>query len=429
MLAVFTDADLAADGLGTDEPDDPRKRPDGSPMFWRAASAAWRAASCAMSAIPWRWSWPRRSPQAKDAAELIEVDYEPLPAITATGEALLPGAPAAWADCPDNISHVYEIGDKAAADAAFAAGGACGAPALRHHPRPSRNSWSRAARSASMTPRDERFTLYADVQYPHRVREMLANRIFKVPRAQMRVVAGDVGGGFGIKGWQYVEHRLVLFAARQLGRPVKWRCERSEAILADEHGRDVVADAELALDRHGKFLGLKVRTSRNIGAYLSAERNMLATFTQPAGGWSASTPFPPAHVQMTAACHQHQPDRALSRRRPAGGDLHHRAHHRRRGARAGHRPRRAPPAQHRSRRGDALQDRARLQLRLRRVRQEHGARAGARRRRRLRGARARHRSSAASCAASASPTPSSARPAPAWSSPRSASTAAAAPPC
>ena len=100
-------------------------------------------------------------------------------------------------------------------------------------------------------PGEDRYTLYADVQYPHRVRQALATRIFKVPESRIRVIAGDVGGGFGTKGWQYPEHRLVLFAAKRLRRPVKWACERSEAVLADEHARDNVSEAELALDARG----------------------------------------------------------------------------------------------------------------------------------------------------------------------------------
>ena len=94
---------------------------------------------------------------------------------------------------------------------------------------------------------------------PHRVRQALATRIFKIPESKIRVIAGDVGGGFGTKGWQYPEHRLVLLAAKKLRRPVKWTCERSEAIQADEHARDNVSDAELALDKDGKFLGLGSR--------------------------------------------------------------------------------------------------------------------------------------------------------------------------
>ena len=298
VLAVFTEADLAADGLGVNEPNIPRKRPDGSPMFWRAHPGLARGVVRYVG-DPVAMVVAETPEQAKDAAELIEVDYEVLPSITATGEATRPGANSAWPECPDNISHVYEIGDRAAADAAFARA----AHTVRRRYTVTRvHAQFMEPRGAlgQYDPRDERFTLYADVQYPHRVREMLANRIFKLPLSQIRVVAGDIGGAFGIKGWQHVEHRLVLFAARRLGRPVKWRCERSEAILADEHGRDVIAEAELALDRAGGFLGLRVRTISNIGAYLSADRNMLATFTSlPAmvGVYA----IPAAHVQMVAA--------------------------------------------------------------------------------------------------------------------------------
>ncbi len=129
-------------------------------------------------------------------------------------------------------------------------------------------------------PGEDRYTLHADVQYPHRVRNALATNIFKIPEHQIRVIAGDVGGAFGTKGWQYVEHRLVLWAARKLGRPVKWLCERREAILADEHARDNVTDAELALDAEGRFLALRVRTLANVGAYVSSDRNLLADLQQ-----------------------------------------------------------------------------------------------------------------------------------------------------
>ncbi|PYN12038.1 MAG: carbon monoxide dehydrogenase, partial [Candidatus Rokuibacteriota bacterium] len=128
-------------------------------------------------------------------------------------------------------------------------------------------------------PGEGRYTLYADVQYPHRVRNALATNIFKVPEHTIRVIVGDVGGAFGTKGWQYPEHKLMLWAARNLRRPVKWTCERREAILADEHARDNVTDAELALDADGRFLGMRVHTLANVGAYVSSDRNLLATFS------------------------------------------------------------------------------------------------------------------------------------------------------
>ena len=107
---------------------------------------------------------------------------------------------------------------------------------------------------------------------------MLAQSVFRVPESKLRVISGDVGGGFGTKGWQYVEHRLTVRAARKLGRPVKWMCERSEAIMADEHGRDNIGDIELALDANNKFIGLRLNMLANIGAYVGSDRNLLSPF-------------------------------------------------------------------------------------------------------------------------------------------------------
>src|SRR5207247_8211939 len=148
-------------------------------------------------------------------------------------------------------------------------------------------------------PNDDRYTLYADVQYPHRVRNALAGSIFKVPEHKIRVVAGDVGGAFGTKGWQYPEHKLVLWAARKLRRPVKWTCERREAILADEHARDNVSDAELALDADGRFLAMRVHTLANVGAYVSSDRNLLATFSNVVTLVGVYA-FPTAYVHVTS---------------------------------------------------------------------------------------------------------------------------------
>ena len=252
-----------------------RKRPDGSPMFARAhlglAQGTVRYVGEPVALVV-----AETLAQAKDAAELIAVDYAALPSVTDTAAAA-DGKIAVWPECPDNISNLFEAGNKAAADAAFTS--AAHVVKRRYvisrvyahfmEPRGAIGVWD---------PGEDRFTLYADVQYPHRVRQALATRIFKIPESKIRVIAGDVGGGFGTKGWQYPEHRLVLLAAKKLRRPVKWTCERSEAIQADEHARDNVSDAELALDKDGNFLGLRVKTLANVGAYISSERNLLATF-------------------------------------------------------------------------------------------------------------------------------------------------------
>ncbi|MBT6909940.1 MAG: xanthine dehydrogenase family protein, partial [Rhodospirillaceae bacterium] len=215
--------------------------------------------------------------QAKDAAELVAVEYHDLPSITDTAQAAA-GKEAVWPECPDNISNVFEAGDAVTTEAAFARA----AHIVRRRYVISRvyaHFMEPRGVIGDYDPGEDRYTLYADVQYPHRVRNALANKIFKIPENKIRVIAGDVGGGFGTKGWQYPEHRLMLWAAKMLGRPVKWTCERQEAILADEHARDNISEAELALDADNRILALRVRTLANVGAYVSSDRNLLATFT------------------------------------------------------------------------------------------------------------------------------------------------------
>jgi carbon-monoxide dehydrogenase large subunit len=297
VLAVYTGADYAADGLGGPKASMPRKRPDGSPMF-----APQRPALCIdrvrYVGDPVAFIVAQTLNEAKDAAELIAVDYQSLPSVTDTANAALPGSPPVWDECPDNISHVLQLGDKHKTDAAFAAA---------DHVLKRRYVVTRV-HAQFMEPRgalglydpaEQRYTLYADCQYPHRVRHMLAENVFKIPESRMRVIANDVGGGFGTKGWQYVEHRLVLWAAKKLGRPVKWTCTRSEAILADEHGRDNVSDVEIALARDGRILGFRVNMICNVGAYIGSDRNILSPFLN-MGTSVGVYAIPAAHVMMTA---------------------------------------------------------------------------------------------------------------------------------
>src|SRR5262245_32524368 len=276
VVAIFTGEDFARAGLGSMRTTLARSRPDGSPMFAPAHPTLVRdrvrcvgdpvALLVAETAAP-----------AEDAAELGRIEYAPLPSVTGTAEAARPGSPPVWDACPDNVSNIFEAGDRAAVDAAFAEADhvvrgryvITRVHAQYMEPRGALGIYDSAA---------GRYTLHADVQYPHRVRQLLATSIFRVPEHRIRVVAEDIGGGRGPKGPPYPEHRLVLWAARELGRPVKWTCERREAILADEHARDTVSEAELALDSHGRFLGLRVRTVANVGAYVSSDRNILATF-------------------------------------------------------------------------------------------------------------------------------------------------------
>src|ERR1700704_2534961 len=298
VLAIYTGEDLAAAGMGTMGVPfaNNRKRPDGSPMFWRAHLGLARE-RVRYVGEPVLFIVAETLAQAKDAAELADIDYEILPSVTDTADAAA-GKHAVWEECPDNISNLFESGNKAAAEAALAT--AAHVVKRRYvisrvyahfmEPRGAIGVWD---------PGEDRYTLYADVQYPHRVRQALATRIFKIPESRIRVIAGDVGGGFGTKGWQYPEHRLVLWAAKQLRRPVKWSCERSEAILADEHARDNISEAELAVDNNGKFIGLRVRTFANVGAYISSERNLLATFGN-VGTLAGVYDIPAAHVAVLA---------------------------------------------------------------------------------------------------------------------------------
>ena len=277
VLAIYTGEDIAADNLGV--PGMPAKwlRPDGQPMKYRPQPPL------ALERVryvgdPVVLVVAETLDQATDAAEAVMVDYDPLPSITDTAKTVDKDAPRVWDDYPDNVSGLYQAGDEAATDKAFE---------HAHRIVKRRFTISRVfahymeTRGAigSYDPREDRFLLHADVQYPHRVRQLLAEKIFSVPEQNIRVIARDVGGGFGTKGWQYAEHRLVLWASRKLGRPVKWACSRSEAVQADEHGRDNVTDAELAFDGNGRVIALRVRTIANIGAYLSAIRNLLAAFT------------------------------------------------------------------------------------------------------------------------------------------------------
>jgi carbon-monoxide dehydrogenase large subunit len=296
VRAVFTAADIG-DELGTMKMTLKRSRPDGSPMFAPPHRGLARERVRHVG-DPIALVIADTRAQAEDAAERVRVDYAPLPSVTSIAEAVAPGAPAVWDECPDNVSNVYEVGDRTGTDAALA----------RAHRVVRRRYVISRVHAQYMEPRgavgvwdplEERYTLYADVQYPHRVRSALATNILKVPEHRIRVVAGDVGGGFGTKGWQYPEHRLVLWAARKLGRPVKWVCQRREAIGADEHARDNVTEAELAVDADGRFIGLRVRTLAGVGAYVSSDRNLLATFSNVATLVGVYT-IPVAHVRVTS---------------------------------------------------------------------------------------------------------------------------------
>ena len=278
VVAVFTGTDYANDGIAMPKAAMPRKKRDGSPMFapQRPALVVDRVRYVG---DPVAMVIAETLAQAKDAAELVVVDYDPLPSVTSVAEAAEPDAPRVWDENADNISHTTERGNRAATEAAFAQAAHI---VKRRYVITRVHAQYMEPRGAIGTfdPAEDRYTLYADVNYPHRVRNMLANMVFKVPESSVRVVCHDVGGGFGAKGWQYVEHRLTLWAARKIERPVKWRCERSEVILADEHGRDNVGTIELAFDARAKIIGLRLHMLASVGAYIASDRQLLTPFGQ-----------------------------------------------------------------------------------------------------------------------------------------------------
>ena len=295
VIGIYTGDDIAEDKLGV--PGMPAKwlRPDGQPMKYRPQPPL-ALGRVRYVGDPVALIIADTLDQAKDGAELIHVDYNPLASITDTEQTILEGVPLVWDDYSDNISGQFEKGDLDSVSLAFR---------NASHIVKRKFKISRVF-AQYMEPRgaigvydarEKRFTLYADVQYPHRVRQLLAEKIFSIPEQDIRVVSRDVGGGFGTKGWQYAEHRLVLWASKKIGRPVKWSCERSEAVQADEHGRDNITEAELAFDSNGKITGLKVDTIANIGAYLSAIRNLLAVSLS-IGGLIGVYEVPSAYVRV-----------------------------------------------------------------------------------------------------------------------------------
>ncbi len=268
VAAILTADDYIAEGLGPIPHIGPAvKRRDGgdpaSPPYYPLAASQVRHVGEGVAFIV-----ARTLDQAKDAAEQVAIDYEPAPAVTETAELFADDAPLVFEGCPGNECFVHEIGDGAGTEAAFAA-----ADHVVHRrfvlTRVLANAMEPRGCLADYDARAQRFSLRAPVQHPFVVRGLLAGKVFGVDEQSVHVEVDDVGGSFGIKANVYPEYLLSLWAARRLGRPVRWISERSEGHLSDYHGRDNVTDAELALDAQGHFLALRVRSTVNLGAYLS----------------------------------------------------------------------------------------------------------------------------------------------------------------
>src|SRR6516225_9097851 len=266
VFAVLTGEDWTADGLGTLDPEVMAEDMGGPPGF--------RTKRPPLAIDRVRYVGERvavviaaTEAQARDAAELVAVDYEVLPAVTHAEDAMRPGAPMLHEGAADNTSFTMRMGNADAIDASFA----------RAHHVTKRSLYNNRLTAVTMEPRGciaeydpgtRRYTLYSSTQNVHGVRHVLAHRILHVPESRIRVVARDVGGGFGMKGEAYPEEAILVWATRRVGRPVKWISSRSEALLGDAQARDQNVSAELALDADGKYLALRWTGAHNVGAYI-----------------------------------------------------------------------------------------------------------------------------------------------------------------
>ena len=213
--------------------------------------------------------------QAKAAANLIDVAYEVLPAVVDTGTAAK-NKTAVHDIAPDNVCYTWALGDKAAVDAAFAkAAHVTKLDIVNNRLIP--NAMEPRAANAFYTRHDETYTLYVASQNPHVERLLMTAFVLGLPEHKVRVIAPDVGGGFGSKIYLYAEETALVWASKKINRPIKWTAERSESFVTDAHGRDHVTKAELALDKDGKFLALRAITTANMGAYLSTFSSCIPT--------------------------------------------------------------------------------------------------------------------------------------------------------
>ncbi|MCP5265002.1 MAG: xanthine dehydrogenase family protein molybdopterin-binding subunit [Burkholderiaceae bacterium] len=213
--------------------------------------------------------------QARDAAEALVVDYEPLAAVVDPAKAESAGA-SVHDEAPDNVCYDWGHGDAQAVDAAFAkAAKVTRLDFVNNRLIP--NAMEPRAANASYSRHDDSYTLYVANQNPHVERLLMSAFVLGLPESKVRVIAPDVGGGFGSKIFLYPEETALVWASKRVGRPIKWTAERSESFLTDAHGRDHVTTAELALAEDGEFLGMRVKTIANLGAYLSTFASSVPT--------------------------------------------------------------------------------------------------------------------------------------------------------
>src|SRR6476646_6202426 len=276
VVAVLTGADLANDKIGNLICGWAISSKDGSPMKMSAHPAIANVKAChvgdAVAAVI-----AETLAQAKDAGEKVKVDYEVLPAVADPAKAQAPGAPLIHDVAPNNTIYQWHLGEQKATDAAFrSANHVTKLDIINNRLVP--NAIEPRAAIGDYDAGTDCLTLWNTSQNPHVARLVIAAFVGMAPEHKLRVIAPDVGGGFGSKIFIYPEEVVCLWASRRVKRPVKWVSDRSEAFVTDAHGRDHVTHAEMAFDAEGKITALRAKTIANLGAYMSTFSSSVPTY-------------------------------------------------------------------------------------------------------------------------------------------------------
>lgn len=274
VVAVFTGQDMAADNVGslpcgwtvTDRHGEPHKAPPHYPLVRDKVRYVGDHVAMVVA---------ESYAQARDAADLIEVDYDDLPAVVDTKEAM--SGTQIHDEAPSNLCFDWELGDKDAVEQAMSQAARVVELDLINN-RLIPNAMEPRAAIGDYDSGTDSYTVYSTSQNPHLLRLILCAFVLNLPESRVRVIAPDVGGGFGSKIYAYAEETCCTWAAKKVNRPVKWTAERGEAFISDAHGRDHVTNVKLAVDQEGKFLALKVDTTANVGAYLSSFSTCVPTY-------------------------------------------------------------------------------------------------------------------------------------------------------
>ena len=296
VIAVLTGTELAQDGIGdlpcTFRPPPPTGKTLFVPRYPLLVSDKVRYVGDRVAMVI-----ARTALAARLAAELVEVDYEDLPAVTDISLALNKAAPKVWDEAESNLCFLFERGERETVERAFS-GAAHVVKLASRYPRINGTPLEPRSCIGLRDPFSGRYTLYTGTQSAHRARDMLAGPVLHIPLSDLRIVVHDIGGGFGLKGAPYAEDALVLWASARVGLPVKWTSDRGEALQADLHGRDRLDEAELAFDAGGRILAMRSRIIVNTGAYLTSAAAVTSINAE-----RLSSPYhvPLAHVTVRTA--------------------------------------------------------------------------------------------------------------------------------